>query len=513
MSSQIASKNTRQPRIVIIGAGVAGIAAAIRLTEEGYDDIAVYEKADDIGGTWRDNTYPGIACDVPSHLYNYSFALNPNWSHFFSPGAEIHQYLKDVADKFNVGRLIKCGHEVEECRFENGRWSVGMTNGLTDRADILIPATGVLHHPQFPDIAGISDFEGPCFHTAQWDHSIDLSDKRVAIIGTGSTSAQVVSSIVDTAYELTVFQRTAQWIFPQENKIVPEEEQQKLRDDPEGHLARYHKMSDLGIEVFSDAVIDADAPRLKELTKICSEFLENSISDPELREKLRPDYRVGCKRLVMSNDFYKAVQKPNANVVTEKIDSIEANGIRTADGNLHEIDVLILATGFKVDAFTRPMKVVGRGGVDLDHVWNKRPSAYLSISVPEFPNFFMLNGPNGPVGNINLIQVAEFELEYILQLTDLVRTGQANQISASPAALDRFDQARIDKSKDTIWATGCNSWYLDDRGIPLVWPWSYGRFKEEMKQPKLEDYDLFKDSERVSASALEGASTRTFVRA
>lgn len=490
MSEKTRSTKTNSPRIVVIGAGVAGIAAAIRLSQTGYKDIAVYEKASDIGGTWRDNTYPGIACDVPSHLYNYSFALNPDWSQFFSPGEEIHNYLKSVAEKFDVMKYIHCAHEVQDCRFDAGRWRLKLTNGLSDVADIVIPATGVLHHPKFPDIDGLATFAGESFHTAQWDHSVDLKDKRVAIIGTGSTAAQVVSSIVDNVRSLAVFQRTPQWIFPQENRAVAEAERERFRADPKGHLAYYHKLSDKGIEVFSDAVIDAESPRLKELSAICQDFLETSIKDPVLREKLRPDYKVGCKRLVMSSDFYSAIQHANASLITDRIEQIEPSGIRTEDGVLHEIDVLVLATGFKVDAFTRPMKVVGRGGIDLDQIWQERPSAYLSISVPEFPNFFMLNGPNGPVGNINLIQVAEFELEYILQLIELIRSGKCDQVSATHKALDHFDKDRVAKSKETIWFTGCNSWYLDDRGLPLVWPWSYGRFKQEMERPKLDHYDL-----------------------
>ncbi len=490
MTQRNHSGESLELRIVVIGAGVAGIAAAIRLIQNGYRNIAVYEKAEDIGGTWRENTYPGVACDVPSHLYSYSFALNPDWSHFFSPGEEIHAYLKRVAENFDIMQFIHCGHEVDECHFEDGRWTLSMKNGRADVADIIIPATGVLHQPKYPEIDGLGSFSGDVFHTARWNHSVDLADKRVGLIGTGSTAAQVVSSIVDKVGSLTVFQRTPQWIFPQENKAVAEVEKERFRSNPEGHLAYYNKLSDKGIEVFSDAVIDANSERLKEITEICNGFLETSVKDPVLREKLRPDYKVGCKRLVMSSEFYNAIQHPNANLVTDQITIIEPDGVRTSDGNLHEIDILVFATGFKVDAFTRPMKVIGRGGVDLDQVWEMRPSAYLSISVPDFPNFFMLNGPNGPVGNINLIQVAEFELEYILQLIELVRSGTADHVSASHDALDLFDQSRIEKSKETIWFTGCNSWYLDDRGLPLVWPWSYGRFKKEMERPKLEDYDL-----------------------
>ena len=489
-----------EPDIIVIGAGVAGIAAAIRFAEQGYRKVRIYEKASELGGTWRENTYPGIACDVPSHLYNFSFAINPEWENMFSPGADILAYLKQVARDFGVEEIINYNHEVASCKLVDGRWHVELTNGKSDIADIVIPATGVLHHPAYPDIPGLDDFEGTSFHTARWDHSVDLAGKRVAIIGTGSTAAQVVSSIVSEVGELKVFQRTPQWVIPVPNEPIPEEKKAKFRADPEALKAHYQKLSDKGIELFSDAVVDADAEQLGVLTQLCEAHLA-TVNPPELREKLRPDYRVGCKRLVVSSDFYSAIQQPNAHLVTEGIDRIEPNGIRTDDGVVHEIDILVLATGFRVDAFTRPMKVVGRGGADLDEVWAKRPGAYLSVSIPDFPNFFLLNGPNGPVGNINLIQVAEFEIGYILKLIEPLRQGQVDQISASSDALKRFDTARLERAGRTVWATGCNSWYLDDRGIPLVWPWSFKRFEEAMQQPDFADYELFKDGKPVSLAA------------
>jgi cation diffusion facilitator CzcD-associated flavoprotein CzcO len=291
--------------------------------------------------------------------------------------------------------------------------------------------------------------------------------------------------------KLALFQRTAQWIMPQENPAYSDEEKAQFRSDPSILEQMRDEISRLFADNFSNAVVDADSPQLKLIEEVCRQNLENSVEDPELREKLRPDYRAACKRLIMSADFYQAIQRPNAELVTDRIERVEANGIRTRDGRLHELDVLVLATGFRVDRFMRPMQVVGRNGVSLDDVWAERPSAYLSISIPDFPNLFMLNGPNGPVGNFSLIEVAELQFAYIMQLVDQVRSGRCREVSASHAASVRFDEDRVEAAKHTIWAAGgCSSWYLDDRGIPAAWPWTFDRFREEMAAPDLADYDL-----------------------
>jgi len=242
--------------------------------------------------------------------------------------------------------------------------------------------------------------------------------------------------------------------------------------------------------IFANAVVDAESPEIKIIEDACLANLEDNVHDPELREKLRPDYRAACKRLIMAPNFYEAIQRPNAELVTDKIDRIEPEGVRTVDGRLHELDVLVLATGFKVDAFMRPMDVKGRDGQTLDEAWAARPSAYLSISIPGFPNFFMLNGPNGPVGNFSLIEVAELQFGYVMQLIDRLRAGECREISATEAAMEQFEMARAQATSKSIWVTGCRSWYLDDRGIPATWPWSFDRFREEMAAPDLTAFEL-----------------------
>jgi cation diffusion facilitator CzcD-associated flavoprotein CzcO len=482
--------NVQRPlRFAIIGAGMAGILSAIKLQEAGFDDFAIYEKAERVGGTWRENTYPGIACDVPSHLYSYSFAPNADWSHRYSPGAEIQTYFERVARRFGIDQRLRCGEEIVRCEFRGGRWNLETQSGQREQADVVIAATGVLHHPNVPAIDGLDAFAGACFHSARWDHAVPVDGRRIGIIGTGSSAVQMVSALVDRVAKLTLFQRTPQWIAPQENPPYSSAEQAEFHRHPEMLRRMHDEMSRMLADNFSNAVVDASSPQMQLLEDVCRANLESNVHDPELREKLRPNYRAACKRLVVSPDFYAAIQKPNAELVTEALDRVEAGGVRTRDGRLHALDVLVLATGFRVDRFIRPIEVIGRGGTRLDDVWASRPVAYLSISIPGFPNLFMLNGPNGPVGNFSLIEVAELQIGYILQLVEEIRAGRCREISASHTATATFDTERVERAKQTVWSTGCRSWYLDDRGIPAVWPWTFDRFREEMAAPKFDAYE------------------------
>jgi cation diffusion facilitator CzcD-associated flavoprotein CzcO len=485
----MASGAGRDLRFAVIGAGMAGILSAIRLKETGHTDFTVYEKADRLGGTWRENTYPGLSCDVPSHLYSYSFAPNPEWSHLYSPGKEIRGYFERVADDHGVAPHVRFGDEVVRCDFTEGRWHLTTAGGWRDVVDVVIAATGVLHHPKYPDIKGLDSFAGPVFHSARWDHDVSIDGARVGIIGTGSTAMQIVSGIVDRVERLTLFQRTAQWVMPTMNPPYSPEERAAFGDNPRLMLEVRNRVAEL-FDGVSDGIINADSPQMKVIEEMCRANLENSVTDPDLRERLRPDYRAACKRLIISTNFYESIQKPNADLVTAAIDAVEPAGVRTVDGQRHELDVLVLATGFKVDAFVRPIAVVGRDGRNLDQAWADRPEAYLSISVPDFPNFFMLNGPSGPVGNFSLIEVAELQLAYIMQLVDRIGSGPHVEISAAREAMERFEAARTEAAKGTIWATGCRSWYLDDRGIPAVWPWPFSQFRTEMAEPTWEAYEI-----------------------
>jgi cation diffusion facilitator CzcD-associated flavoprotein CzcO len=480
----------RNLRVVVLGAGMAGILAGIKLQQAGITDVAIYEKADRIGGTWRDNTYPGLTCDVPSHHYTYTFERNPDWTRHLPPGDEILAYFQRVAEKYGVDRLIAFNEEAIRAEFRDGRWHLDFRSGRRDTADVLIAATGVLHHPSYPDIPGMPDFAGHLFHSARWDHSVPVDGRRVGIIGNGSTGVQLVSALAGRAAHLEHYQRTAQWIMPVQNGYFSEEERRAFRDPAVLEQAMDFAGYNAAVDAYTQAIIDENSEGARNIAEACLMNLEQGVTDPVLREKLRPDHKPLCKRLIFSPDYYQAIQHPNAGLVTEGIDRIEAGGIRTRDGVLHELDIIVLATGFRADAFMRPMQIIGRNGVDLETLWADHPKAYLAITMPDFPNLFMLNGPNGPVGNFSLIDIAEHQWHFVSQLLDRLKRGEAGEICCTSQALEKFESDRTEAAKQTVWFRGgCHSWYLDSRGIPASWPWSYSLFVERMAVPRWEDFD------------------------
>ena len=487
--SEATSSARSQMRVAVIGAGMSGVLAAIEFKRAGYNNLVIYEKGASVGGTWRENTYPGICCDVPSHFYSYSFELNPEWSHRFSPGAEIRAYFEEIASRYEILPKIQFEKEVRGCRFDEGQWHLTLADGSTDTAHFVIAATGVLHQPALPDIDGLSSFEGPTFHSARWDHDVKIEDQRLGVVGTGSSAVQIVSATVDSVKTLSLFQRTPQWITPIDNPAYQEDERTEFRKNPESMQNIREEASRAFTDGFANHLVDAESPVLAIIHDSCVANLENSVRDPILREKLRPDYQATCKRLVMSDGFYEAIQKPNAELITASIEKVEPRGIRTSDGQLHLLDILVLATGFRVEDFVRPMQVSGRDGTLLDTVWEGGPRAYLSICVPEFPNFFMLQGPSSPVGNFSLIEVAELQMQYILALMQSLETSGDRAISVSIEAAARYESDRQNAARKTVWASGCRSWYIGKDGLPIAWPFTFDRFRDEMKAPRLQDFE------------------------
>lgn len=490
MSTTQAETAERPLRFIIIGAGLSGIMAAIKLEAAGYRDIIIYEKADKPGGTWRENTYPGIACDIPSHFYSYSFAPNPGWSMRYAPGGEIQRYIEDVMRRFGVDKRIRFNQEVTRCEFADRGWRIETRGGQRDTGDVLIAATGVLHHPNMPDIPGMQSFGGALFHSARWNHDVPLDGRRIGIVGTGSTAVQLVSTLVKRAGKLALFQRTAQWIMPQENLPYSDADKARFRDDPQAIPALREMLKRRFTAQVADAFVNMESPQYQAIEQACIANLESNVADPVLRERLRPNYKVACKRLVVSPDFYQAIQQPNAELVTERIEAIEPNGVRTRDGRLHELDVLVLATGYQAHNFMRPMNVIGGNGVRLNDVWSPRPRAYLTVAVPGFPNLFMLNGPHSPIGNYPLIEVAELQMNYVLQLVEQLRARRCREIAPTEASTARYDRARIEAARHTSWASGCSSWYIDADGVPAAWPWSIDKFYADLAAPNLADFEL-----------------------
>ncbi len=483
------SKSLRTPDVVIIGAGMSGILSAVRLHEAGIDSYTVYEKAASVGGTWRDNTYPGLSCDVPAHMYTYSFESNPDFSHRFAMGPEIRQYFERVAKEYDVLPKVKFNKELVSAKYVDNKWHMKTQDGDEVIADIVISACGVLHHPYTPGIEGLDTFAGTKFHTGRWDHGVDLAGKKVGIIGTGSTSVQVIPAIIDKVGHLSVFQRTPQWILPLAQKTYSDKSKERLRRNPKLAARIRNIYSWLFEKTFARAVVGAKLPQM--LVGLASRHhLKSKVKDPALRAKLTPDYQPMCKRIIIGNGFYEAIQRPKANLITGDIERIEPTGVRTKDGVLHPLDVLILATGFKAHNFMRPMEMIGESGLTIDQAWEKGTQAHRSISLPGFPNFFMMIGPNSPIGNYSLISIAELQVNYILQLIDLWRDQTCDAIEPKPQATERFNEAIKGAMGGTVWVTGCQSWYLDKNGNPAMWPWTYERFTEDMSHPRLDEFNL-----------------------
>jgi cation diffusion facilitator CzcD-associated flavoprotein CzcO len=481
--------------VVVIGAGMSGICMAAKLKAAGITDFTVLEKADDVGGTWRDNRYPGLRCDVPSAFYQYRFARNPHWTHFFSEGAEIHRYFRGAVDEFGLREHLQLGTEVTSAEFVDGRWRVHTSTGEVLEADFLISATGVLHHPVQPDIPGMDSFAGAAFHSARWDHSVSLRGRRVAVVGTGSTGVQIVTELAGKVPELRLFQRTAQWVLPVPN-WRNDPLTRALRAAVPGVTATEYELVKAVFTLFVAAITKPGWQR-RLISAVCERNLR-TVRDPELRRKLTPDYRPMCKRLVLSGGFYRAVQRPGVEVVTERIDRVEPRGVVTADGRLHEVDVLVWATGFDAHAYLRPVELTGPTGRTLSEAWRDGPRAYRTVALPEFPNFFLLMGPHSPVGNFSLVPIAEVQADYVLRWIQSWREGWFSAAAPTQAATEHYNSELRSAMPNTVWTTGCNSWYLGKDGLPEVWPWSPGRHAAMLRDPHTAEFDLDLDVGRVA---------------
>jgi len=478
----------KTPRIAIIGAGVSGIAAVVKLERAGYTDVTVFEKSDRVGGTWRDNTYPGLSCDIPSRWYSFSFALKADWTHRYSYGADIQAYLERVAQDFGVVKKVRFNTGVTDLRYEKPLWHLTTQHGLAEQYDIVISATGILHNPMVPDIAGLKDFAGKAFHSARWDHDTTLEGKRVGVIGTGSTASQIVGAIAKVVPELKVFQRTPQWMAPLPQKKYSPHWNAFLARFPFLQRWAYHFYFQGLLRTFGSATV-GNKQMQGAIARMCKKHLRDNVPDPELRAKLTPHYKAACKRLVICSEFYPAISRPNAHLITESIEQIESTGVRTADGALHELDVLVLATGFDPTAFILPTKVTGENGVDLETFWDGSPRAHRALGVPGFPNFWMIEGPTGPVGNLSLITVSEQQVDYVISMLDQMKASGATSVSPKLSAFAQYNDDMANAIQDTIWVTGgCDSWYFDKSGTPNLYPWNPARYLKDLRQPNFNEY-------------------------
>jgi cation diffusion facilitator CzcD-associated flavoprotein CzcO len=480
-----------EKRFAVVGAGMAGILAAIKLKQAGHKHITVFEKADRIGGTWRDNRYPGLTCDVPAHAYTYEFAPNPEWSAYLVGGAEIQAYFEKVVDDYGIRPLLRLNSEIVRMEWKGDVWEIETQGGFIDHAHVAIMATGVLHHPKIPDIDGLAGFKGLAMHTAQWDETVALENKRIGIIGNGSTGVQMATALGKAGHSIVHFQRSPQWIMPYPNYVYTEDDKAAFRASREAIDAiRYDPTYEANVRRFTSGVVDIESDQMHELEGYCLMNLEQSVLDPVLKEKLRPTYRAACKRLIYSADYYAVAQQPNVETVVCGIHKVLPEGIEDKDGTFHPLDVIALATGFHTDRFIRPISVIGIGGRNMEDAWAERCVAYYAISIPDFPNFFLLNGPSSPVGNFSLIDVAERQWKYVEQLLNRVADGNGRGIVASHDALAAYEERRIAAAKSSIFGSGCTSWYLDKTGVPITWPWDYDAFDKAMQRPDFDAYEV-----------------------
>jgi cation diffusion facilitator CzcD-associated flavoprotein CzcO len=485
----------REPRIVIVGAGMSGLCQAILLDRAGFRDITIVEKADRPGGTWRDNRYPGLTCDVPSHLYQYSFDLNPSWSQLFSPGPEIQNYFEQSARRHNIERMIRYRTEVVDAHHTGLHWRLTTHDGETLDADFVILATGFLHRPRTPDFAGMSDFAGRMVHSARWSDDIDVSGKRIAVIGNGSTGVQLISAVAGVAAHATLFQRTPQWVARLPNPSIPPSARALLTRSR--LLSRaLRRVEDESFKIFS-VFLTRPGLRRRLVNRGCERNLA-SVADPVLRAKLTPDYRPGCKRLIIHPDFYRQVQRPDVAVETTAIDRFEERGIRTTDGRLHEADIVVLATGFNAHDYVRPATVRTHDGQTLDDMWSAGPRAHNSVAVQGIPNLFMLLGPHSPIGNFSLVQVAEAQAAYVLRWISRWVAGEYDTLRPTAAAVDAYVEHIRRGLPGTVWTTGCSSWYQGPDGLPELWPYLPQDYLRLLNAPDDHSYIMERDKQAVS---------------
>lgn len=473
------------PRVVVIGAGFGGLSAAKALRERGIDDVAILERGDQAGGVWRDNTYPGAACDVPSALYSWSWALNPGWPRTYSAQADILDYLQKSAAEAGLLDLVHTGQEVTALRYDEVArvWTVSTAGGATYEADVVISALGQLSDPVVPDLPGRDTFAGPAFHSARWRHEVDLNGARVAVVGTGASAIQFVPGIVDRVGSLTVFQRSAPYVVPKPDVEYPRRHHRLVARHP--RLLRTERggvfrLTELLNRAFEGGSWTA-GPVLKALEAAWRVHLRRQVRDGALRAKLRPDYPLGCKRILFSNDWYPALDRPHVDVVTEAVTSVEPGGVRAADGRLHEADVLIWGTGFAATDFLGSIEVTGRGGADLGETWAAGAHAHLGITVPGFPNLFCVYGPNTNLGGGSIIGMLEAQAGWIAQVVRRIADGPTRAYEVREEAFRAYDREMQSRLGASVWS-GCASWYRDGERITTNWPGAVAEYQARLRE-------------------------------
>jgi cation diffusion facilitator CzcD-associated flavoprotein CzcO len=481
------------PSAVVIGAGLGGLCVGAQLRKANLQDFVILEKADKVGGTWRENTYPGCACDTPVAVYQFSFARTLNWSHLFPRAAEVQRYAEDLTDLSGLRPHLRLGQGGRAAVWDDARslWKVTTTTGETHEAKVLVMALGQLNRPQLPDIAGRESFAGPSFHSAQWNHSVALEGKRVAVIGSAASAIQLIPEVAKIASHLSVFQRSANWILPRLDREVSEAERRLLATTPEVSAIEREHLYLQSDAMFWQAFQYTEAGRAF-YTEQALNHLHMQVSDPELRRKLTPNYPLGCKRVLFADDYYPALMQKNVALVTAGIDRIVPEGVVTKDGVTHKADVLVYATGFETTEWHFSVDITGRHGIKLRDAWKNGAEAYLGITVANFPNLFLIYGPNTNLGHNTITFMIERQTEYIVQCMKAMQTRDLSAIEVTKPAQDRFNHDLQERLAKTTWADpACNSWYKTPDGrITQNWGGDTREYRQATQNVAWSDYSV-----------------------
>ncbi|MGO1501688.1 MAG: flavin-containing monooxygenase [Marinobacter sp.] len=463
--------SSAQPSVIIIGTGFGGLGMAIQLKKAGFEHITLLEKAERVGGTWRDNTYPGAACDIQSHYYSFSFEPKHDWSRKFGLQHELLGYMEHCVEKYDLRDQIRFNCEVAEAEFDDARnlWTITLANGETLKAHVLITATGQLNQPAWPSIDGMSDFEGVTFHSARWNHDYDLKDKRIAVIGTGASAIQFVPEVAGKVKSLALFQRSAAWVLPKPDRAFKSWEHTLFRAVPAwDRLYRYliywkNESRALAFTRFN-RLLDIFARQAKTAAR-------KHVTDPQKLRHVIPDYQIGCKRILISNDWYPAINRSNVELVTDPIERIDSTGAQTQSGEHYPVDAIIFGTGFRASEFLSPIRITGRGGKILNEAWQDGAVAFKGITVSGFPNLFMLYGPNTNLAHNSILYMLESQFQYVLGCLKALQKYPGAAMDVRKDRLERYSSVVQERLKDSVWSSGCSSWYLDANGKnTLNWP-------------------------------------------
>jgi cation diffusion facilitator CzcD-associated flavoprotein CzcO len=499
LSAIVEVRGSASRSVAVVGGGFSGVGAVVMLKRAGYDDVTVFERSDRVGGVWNDNTYPGAACDVPSHLYEFSFDPNPRWSRRYAPQAEIQAYIEDVVRRHRLADRIRTGTEVESARWdeERSKWAL-QTSAGPHEADILLTACGQLSVPSIPSIPGLDSFEGPAFHTARWRHDVDLADKRIAVVGTGCSTIQVVPAIQPVVGQIDVYQRSPGWTVAKGDRPYSERVRRRYGRFP--ILQRLDRKRILAMHDLGAAAMTKHRWILRPLRAASRRQITKAIEDPELRRKVTPTDEIGCKRVMLTDQWYPTLTKPNVELITDRIAEVTPAGIRTEDGTERPADAIVLGTGFKTHGFVAPMEISGAEGRTLAEEWSDVARARLGLSVAGFPNMFLLYGPNTNGGTGSVPFTIEAGMGHVLAALRYLERIDARRIELRRDAAEEFDRELREALAGSVWHTGCTSWYVDENGNdPNQWPWLWSDYKRRTARidPGIYELDAARVCQRV----------------